>query len=104
MRPARFIRRSTECVGGPGPRFPRGRFDSLIVLLHWLTLVLIATLIATGLSFGALEGTHGFPFVLWLHRSLGVLVWTITALRFLWRARTRHWSRTPSLPMGDKTI
>jgi len=67
------------------PRFPRGRFDSLLILMHWLTLVLVTTLVATGFSFGALEGTSAFPLLLWLHRSLGVLVWTVTALRVLWR-------------------
>jgi cytochrome b561 len=84
MRPARS-----------SPRFPRGRFDSLVVLLHWLTLVLITTLIATGLSFSRIEGTPGFPLVLWLHRSLGVLVWTVTALRFLWRM---SFARFPAWP------
>ncbi len=83
MRPAR-----------PNARFPRGRFDMLIILLHWLTLVLVTTLVATGLSFAASEGTPAFPLLIWLHRSLGVLVWTITALRFLWRmsyARFPNW-------------
>ena len=84
MRPAR-----------PGPQFPRGRFDSLVILMHWLTLVLVTTLVATGLSFGAIEGSQSFPLVLWLHRSLGVLVWTVTALRFLWRV---SYARFPDWP------
>ena len=84
MRPAR-----------PGPQFPRGRFDSLVILMHWLTLVLVTTLVATGLSFSAIEGRESFPFVLWLHRSLGVLVWTVTALRFLWRV---SYARFPDWP------
>jgi cytochrome b561 len=84
MRPARV-----------SPRFPRGRFDSLVILMHWLTLVLVTTLIATGLSFSAVEGGPGFPLLLWLHRSLGVLVWAVTALRFLWRLSA---ARFPAWP------
>jgi cytochrome b561 len=79
----------------PGLRLPRGRFDSFTVVLHWLTLVLIATLVTTGLSFASSEGTASFPVLLWLHRSLGVLVWTVTALRFLWRM---SYARFPAWP------
>ena len=77
------------------PRLPRGRFDIATIVFHWTTLALILALLASGLSFATLEGTAIFAPALWLHRSLGVTVWTLTGLRLLWRMSL---ARFPAFP------
>ncbi len=47
---------------------------------------LVGFLLASGWSFAFAEGTRFFSFLLMLHRSAGVLVWSVTIARFLWRA------------------
>lgn len=69
----------------PDGRFSRGYFDRITILFHWLSVILVGFLLASGWSFVFVEGTRFFSLLLMLHRSAGVLVWSVTIARFLWR-------------------
>ena len=57
----------------------RPSFDRLTMSLHWATLVLVLALFATA----RLRGLA--PVLLQIHRSFGVTIWILTALRLAWR-------------------
>jgi cytochrome b561 len=93
---------------GPGPsRHPdfwqtttgahRPPFDSVTIGLHWITAFLVLALFVTAwLHAVAEEQKSDFtPLLLQIHRSIGVVVWAVTALRLMWRL-TR--ARLPPFP------
>jgi cytochrome b561 len=57
----------------------RPSFDRVTMSLHWVTLVLVLALFATALLRGLA------PVLLQIHRSFGVTIWILTALRLAWR-------------------
>jgi cytochrome b561 len=65
----------------------RARFDSLTIGIHWATVLIVLALFATAwLHALAEERESDFtPLLLQIHRSLGVTVWAVTALRLAWR-------------------
>ena len=62
-------------------------FDGLTIGLHWVTVLLVIALFASAWLHAVAEAQHsGFtPALLQIHRSLGVTVWLITAMRLVWR-------------------
>jgi cytochrome b561 len=76
----------------------RPPFDSVTRGLHWATAFLVLTLFATAwLHALAEEQKSDFtPFLLQIHRSVGVVVWTVTAFRLAWRLT---FARLPPFPM-----
>ncbi len=66
-------------------RTPRGRFDLVTVGIHWLTVLIVLPLIATGLSFDLIGVSPIRPLVFTVHRSLGVSIWIVAWLRLAWR-------------------
>jgi len=63
----------------------RGRFDLVTICVHWLTVVLVLSLIATGLSFDVIGDSKFWPLVFTVHRSIGFSVWVLVCLRIAWR-------------------
>jgi len=63
----------------------RGRFDLVTICVHWLTVVLVLSLIATGLSFDVIGDGPFWPLVFTVHRSIGFSVWVLVCLRIAWR-------------------
>ena len=65
----------------------RPSFDRVTIVLHWATVVLVLVLFASaGLHALAEARQSDFaPVVLQIHRSLGVTIWVVTALRLAWR-------------------
>jgi cytochrome b561 len=63
----------------------RPPFDVLTITLHWSTLLFILALLGSGLLYGQVEGRPWALTLLWLHRSLGVTIWALTAFRLVWR-------------------
>lgn len=61
------------------------RFDGATIAIHWITLLLIAALFASAWARALAEGGGQAAFLLWAHRSLGILVWLLTAARLAWR-------------------
>lgn len=71
----------------------RRPFDSLAILFHWTTVILLAVLGLSGIA--AASGGVLVTILIPVHRSAGVVVWCTTVLRFLWRASL---ARFPAFP------
>jgi cytochrome b561 len=65
----------------------RPSFDRLTMSLHWVTLFLVLALFATAWLQADVDVQHGdlAPVLLQIHRSFGVTIWILTALRLAWR-------------------
>lgn len=70
--PARVLERQPE------------RFDATSMMLHWLTVVLVASQFVTALLHDQVAGPAAVLLLL-LHRSAGVLTWLVVVGRLLWR-------------------
>jgi len=65
----------------------RGRYDSLTIILHWLTAVLVIVMFALPQIWQQLERrTPPRLFLIDLHFSLGITLTGIVLVRILWRA------------------
>ena len=64
----------------------RPPFDRLTIALHWLTLVLILGVIGTALLRESAHDSAARSLLLQVHRSIGVVIWVVTALRLGWRS------------------
>jgi cytochrome b561 len=65
----------------------RPPFDRVTISLHWATVLVVLTLFASaGLHALAEARQSGLtPALLQIHRSFGVTIWVMTALRLTWR-------------------
>jgi len=71
------------------------RFGLVAIFLHWLIALLFVAMIALGLTMTALALTDPLTFPLYqLHKSIGVTIFALVALRLLWRET----GRVPPLP------
>lgn len=83
-------------VQDPRMSDPRSRYTSTAQALHWLTVLLVLAILPVAWVVVSLP--HG-PFRSWLfvvHRSLGVTILAVVAIRLAWRAR----HPAPCLPGG----
>ena len=60
-------------------------FDPLIRLLHWLTLLLVATTFVLAVSIDLAPTKNEAAALVQMHRSFGVSVWVVTLARLVWR-------------------
>src|ERR1700745_381719 len=67
------------------PARARPPFDTLTITLHWTTVLIALTLLASGVLYGQVEERSWAPALLQVHRSLGLTIWTLTMFRLLWR-------------------
>ena len=65
----------------------RPPFDRLTIGLHWATVVVVLTLFASAWLHALAEARQSdlTPALLQIHRSFGVTIWAMTALRLAWR-------------------
>ena len=65
----------------------RPSFDGLTIGLHWATVLLVLALFASAWLHALAETRESdfTPVLLQIHRSFGVTVWVVTALRLAWR-------------------
>jgi cytochrome b561 len=65
----------------------RSRFDGLTIGLHWGTVLLVMVLFASAWLHARAETLQSdfTPALLQIHRSSGVTIWVVTALRLAWR-------------------
>lgn len=65
----------------------RPPFDRLTIGLHWGTVLLVLVLFASAWLHALAETrqSHFTPILLQIHRSSGVTIWVVTALRLAWR-------------------
>jgi len=69
-------------------------FDPAIRFLHWLTLILVATIFVLAFSVHFASSSEQARTLVQLHRSFGVTVWVVTLGRLVWR----QFSRFPDWP------
>lgn len=85
-------------MNGEGPPVA---YDGLARFLHWLTALLVAIVVGLGWALAwTPRNAASRDFVLWLHRSVGLLVLVAMLLRLLWRWRRRPPPLPESLPLG----
>src|SRR5215831_10238253 len=65
----------------------RPSFDGLTIGLHWATVLLVLALFASAWlhTLAEVRQSDFTPVLLQIHRSIGVTIWVITALRLAWR-------------------
>jgi superoxide oxidase len=65
----------------------RPSFDGLTISLHWTTVLLVLALFASAWLHALAEVRQSdfTPVLLQIHRSFGVTIWVVTALRLAWR-------------------
>ena len=65
----------------------RPSFDGLTIRLHWATVLLVLALFASAWlhALAAVRQSDLTPVLLQIHRSFGVTIWVVTALRLAWR-------------------
>ena len=75
----------------------RPPFDSLTIGLHWVSVVLVLGLFASAWLHALAEARQSdfTPVLLQIHRSFGVTIWVVTALRLAWRLTN---ASLPSFP------
>ena len=83
MSIGKSTRRHTPPLQSIGPR----RFDAVTIALHWTTVALIVGMFASGLSLGLATDREQEETILYLHRSLGVVIWVTAFCRVVWRLR-----------------
>jgi cytochrome b561 len=93
--PAEPGRRDHKLVPSQGA--PRPPFDGFTIALHWTTAALVLALFMTAWLHALAEEHESSltPLLLQVHRSLGVTVWGIVALRLAWRLT---FARLPAFP------
>jgi cytochrome b561 len=63
----------------------RPPYDDLTILVHWTTLVLVLAQFASALSIDQVADPALAARLLLIHRSTGVGIWLLIALRLVWR-------------------
>jgi superoxide oxidase len=97
-----------ESAGGIVVKAPAksGRFDPTSIVLHWLTVLLIIGQFTTvWLHEAAGHGTSLGLEILAIHRTLGMLTWTVGLARLVWRRRFAYLPPFPeSMPKQQQWI
>lgn len=87
---------SDEAAVPPTP----ARYDRVSISFHWLTLVLLVAMFWSAWARAGVEDASRAAWLLTLHRSAGMLVWTLTLLRIVWRIL---FAAVPPLPPAVST-
>ena len=74
----------------------RTPFDTVTIILHWTTLLLVLLLLSSGLLHGQVEDRSWAAPLLRVHRSIGVTLWMLTVLRLIWRVTGAHFPPFPA--------
>lgn len=77
------------------PAVDARRFDGVSMALHWASAVLVVAMIASSLAYSSAADAASAGRLLTVHRSTGVLLWSLTVLRLAWRFTA---GRQPPLP------
>ncbi len=82
----------------------RSDYSGFAKLLHWLIALLIAGMVGLGVYMTGVEGD--FQYKLWLyqiHKSLGVTLFALLAVRLAWRQVSPPPPLPPSMPAWERT-
>jgi cytochrome b561 len=81
------------------------RYGLVAVTLHWLIALLFLMMIGLGLTMTHLPITDPWTFPLFqLHKSIGVTIFALVALRVAWRAGNRAPSLPPNLRPWERVL
>ena len=75
------------------------RYTTTAIWLHWTLALLIVGMVALGWSMMAVEHEPGTKWLFELHKSVGIVVFTLVLVRALWRAGHRPQALPASLPV-----
>lgn len=64
---------------------PQWTYDPLAILLHWVLAILIVGMVALGWYMMSIEKQPDSGWYFALHKSVGLIVATLVALRLIWR-------------------
>lgn len=88
-------------MGSPSPfpqlRIRRESFDPVVIAIHWTTAAAVGAMFGLALSVDHSADVSTQNLLLTLHRSLGVLIWLLTAFRLTWRLTQ---AKLPPWPAG----
>ena len=92
-------------MGSPQPfpplRVRRESFDPIVIAVHWITAAAVGAMFGLAFSIDSAPDVATQGLLLTLHRSLGMLIWMLTAFRLLWRstkAKLPPWPGSMSKP------
>ena len=75
-----------------------GRFDRTSIILHWFTVLLIAVQFSSAWLHEMVDHNSSFAATLLdTHRNSGVLIWTVSMARLVWR---HNYAYLPPFPEG----
>ena len=75
-----------------------GRFDRTSIILHWFTVLLIAVQLSSAWLHEMVDHNSSFAATLLdTHRNSGVLIWTVSMARLVWR---HNYAYLPPFPEG----
>ena len=75
-----------------------GRFDRTSIILHWFTVLLIAVQFSSAWLHEMVDHNSSFAATLLdMHRNSGLLIWTVSMARLVWR---HNYAYLPPFPEG----
>ena len=91
-----MARADVNASDAPSADTRRPPFDSVTIRFHWATVLILLALFTSAVLHSQLTQDDVFKAILLqIHRSLGVTIWVMTALRLAWR---RTHAKLPSFP------
>jgi superoxide oxidase len=80
------------------------RYDMTSMILHWLTVLLLAAMFWTAHAHEAAQDGVAAARMLLVHRSLGIIVWFVTVVRLSWKGMFGTAPALPSSMMAAQRI
>jgi cytochrome b561 len=72
-------------ITSPSSKGTPWRYSALAISLHWLMALWLVAMVALGWYMMSIEDEPGSGWYFGLHKSLGLVFFTLIALRFVWR-------------------
>ena len=81
------------------------RYDATSMTLHWVSALIVLSMFATGWTRSLASSASTALLVLTIHRSTGVLLWTLTLARLAWKLARATQPRLPSsIPPSQRLV
>ena len=80
------------------------RYTRTAVYLHWALAVLLAAQVVLGWYMLSIEDTPGSGWYFWLHKSTGLVIFSLVAVRLTWRLTHPRPPLPASLPMWESRL
>jgi len=87
-----------------GPARTPSRWGAVSMFFHWLIALMIAGLATVGLLMTDMANSPAKISVYQLHKSIGITVLALVALRLLWRLATRAPAPVPTMPRWQHAV